>query len=227
MQEARAYGTVVYSDKRYLAVKEQTGLCAADFFPLFPEADLILWRDRNIPLPQLELVRREIGGQPVCPRETVLAYVTDWTDEGGRPCLRGEEVPVFGFDELERVAAFAVDFMDGEARREAGIMTCSEAIRQSAVLGSASASRPGGAGRLWLPEKVWEGRAHFPGQGRRPPALYFLVEGMASLQDQFPGREEGDLRLRAGEPAERGDVPEPSSLSELRGQGEFPGVHDS
>ena len=47
----------------------------------------------------------------------VLAYVKDWTDEGGRPCLRGAEVPVFGFDEVERIAAFAVDFMDGEARR--------------------------------------------------------------------------------------------------------------
>lgn len=118
MQEAGAYGTVVYSDKRYLAVKEQTGLCAADFFPLFPEADLILLEGQKYSsYPKLELVRREIGGQPVCPRETVLAYVTDWTDEGGRPCLRGAEVPVFGFDELERVAAFAVDFMDGEARR--------------------------------------------------------------------------------------------------------------
>ena len=118
MQEAGAYGTVVYSDKRYLAVKEQTGLCAADFFSLFPEADLILLEGQKYSsYPKLELVRREIGGQPVCPRETVLAYVTDWTDEGGRPCLRGAEVPVFGFDEVERIAAFAVDFMDGEARR--------------------------------------------------------------------------------------------------------------
>lgn len=117
MQEAGAYGTVVYSDKRYLAVKEETGLSAADFLPLFPEADLILLEGQKYSAyPKLELVRREAGGAPVCPRETVLAYVTDLTDRAGRPAVDGAEVPVFGFDPLEPIAALVLDFMDGQAR---------------------------------------------------------------------------------------------------------------
>lgn len=118
MQEAGAYGTVVYSDKRYLAVKRESGRSAADFLPLFPEADLVLLEGQKYSsYPKLELVRRAAGAGPVCPRETVLAYVTDLRDRAGRPAVDGAAVPVFGFDELERITAFTVDFMDGQARR--------------------------------------------------------------------------------------------------------------
>ena len=39
---AGAYGTVVYSEKRFCLVKEETGHQAADFFGYFNDADLIL-----------------------------------------------------------------------------------------------------------------------------------------------------------------------------------------
>ena len=57
-----------------------------------------------------------MSAAPVCPRETVLAYVTDLTDGQGCPIVEGAEVPVFCFDQLERITALVVDFMDGEAR---------------------------------------------------------------------------------------------------------------
>lgn len=52
---------MVYSDKRYLAVKEEPGLCAADFLNLFPEADLILLEGQKYSAyPKLELLRRDV-----------------------------------------------------------------------------------------------------------------------------------------------------------------------
>ena len=127
LKAAGAYGTVVYSDRRYLAVKEQSGLEAADFFALFPEADLILLEgQKNSAYPKLELVRKGVSAGPVCPADTVLAYVTDFVDSEGRPSLAGALAPgapvnpralVFPYEESERIADFVVEFMDRQARR--------------------------------------------------------------------------------------------------------------
>ncbi len=144
MKAAGAIGTVVYSDRRYMAVKEQSGLRAADFFSLFPEADLILLEgQKNSAYPKLELIRQGAGeekqgasegrpgageGKPapcaktVCPPETVLAYVTDIVDSEGRPSLAGvagprADVPVLAYGETDRILALVVEFMDGQAKR--------------------------------------------------------------------------------------------------------------
>lgn len=82
MKQAGAYGAVVYSGSHFSIVKDQQDMEAADFFPLFPEADMIfLEGQKGSGYPKLEMMRREISLQPVCKPETVLAYV--WAGENG------------------------------------------------------------------------------------------------------------------------------------------------
>ena len=59
-------------------------------------------------------------------------------------------------------------------------MTCSEAIRQSAVLGSASASGREALAAFGCLKKYGRGE-HIFRDKEEASALYFLVEGMASL----------------------------------------------
>ena len=76
---AGAYGTVVYSEKRFCLVKEETGHQAADFFGYFNDADLILLEGmKDSAYPKIEVMRREVSKRSVCKKETVKAYVTDF-----------------------------------------------------------------------------------------------------------------------------------------------------
>ena len=64
---AGAYGTVVYSEKRFCLVKEETGHQAADFFGYFNDADLILLEGmKDSAYPKIEVMRREVSKRSVC-----------------------------------------------------------------------------------------------------------------------------------------------------------------
>ncbi len=120
MQEAGAYGTVVYSSRRYLAVKNQRDSRAEDFFSLFPEADLILLEgQKHSSWPKLELVRAANGSGPVCDPRFVAAYVTDLTDERGAAGFPEKwrqkteaPRPVFHFDDLPAITDFVIHYID-------------------------------------------------------------------------------------------------------------------
>lgn len=120
MQEAGAFGTVVYSPHRYMAVKTGEGFSAEDFFGLFPEADLILLEgQKHSSWKKLELVRQACGCGPVCDPRSVAAYVTDLTDGTGRPGFPQkwrregmEDCPVFAFDDLASMVRLIISHMD-------------------------------------------------------------------------------------------------------------------
>ena len=103
---AGAYGTVVYSEKRFCLVKEETGHQAADFFGYFNDADLILLEGmKDSAYPKIEVMRREVSKRSVCKKETVKAYVTDFLP-GEIPGFEKESLadcPVYDFNDLDMI----------------------------------------------------------------------------------------------------------------------------
>ena len=103
---AGAYGTVVYSEKRFCLVKEETGHQAADFFGYFNDADLILLEGmKDSAYPKIEVMRREVSKRSVCKKETVKAYVTDFLP-GEIPGFEKESLadcPVYDFNDLDEI----------------------------------------------------------------------------------------------------------------------------
>ena len=82
IKDAGAYGTVVYSGRKFSMTKEQPSMVAEDFFGFFPEADIIFLEGQKYSdYPKLEVLRKEVSNVPVCRPETVLAYI--WSGEDG------------------------------------------------------------------------------------------------------------------------------------------------
>lgn len=103
--KAGAFGTAVFSDTKYLLVKdedEKDQEKKADMLALqFPEADLILLEGfKNSRYPKLEVVRKENSESCVCIGKNLLALVSDFQPE------HPEEIPVFGMEDAEGIAAF-------------------------------------------------------------------------------------------------------------------------
>lgn len=103
--KAGAFGTAVFSDTKYLLVKdedEKDQEKKADMLALqFPEADLILLEGfKNSRYPKLEVVRKENSESCVCIGKNLLALVSDFQPE------HPEEIHVFGMEDAEGIAAF-------------------------------------------------------------------------------------------------------------------------
>lgn len=101
-RKAGAYGCAVYSGSKFMAIREWPQENPQALMALFPDADLILLEGfKYSGYPKIELVRSEISHEPVCPRETVRAYVTDiceklpWMEVG---------IPVYRFEQIQEVA---------------------------------------------------------------------------------------------------------------------------
>lgn len=114
MKQAGAVGTVVYSGNRFSLVKdrmpEEKMWEAEDFIACFPDADLILLEGQKASsYPKIEVLRRETAMEPVCRRDTVLAYVADWELEQGT-----EEglPPVYSFEDMDEILEVVILCMD-------------------------------------------------------------------------------------------------------------------
>lgn len=110
--QAGAYGTVVFSDHKYMVVKQQPDEVAAEKLTpeqmaaaWFPEADLILLEGLRTATTKLEIFAEEII-DCVCKEHNLRAVATD-LDRGEITGLP-EEVPVFGLEDTEQIARFIV-----------------------------------------------------------------------------------------------------------------------
>lgn len=82
--QAGAYGTAVFSDGKYMVVK-QAQVTEQELARMFPEADLILLEGfKDSDWPKVELVRKGNSERCVCRRETV-AVLSDFVPEGCDP----------------------------------------------------------------------------------------------------------------------------------------------
>ena len=95
--QAGACGYAVYSPVRYELVR-MTPTDERDFFPVFPEADVILLEGfKDSAYPKIEVVRAGNSERPVCDPATLLAVCSDLPLELG-------DIPVLGLDDAERAA---------------------------------------------------------------------------------------------------------------------------
>lgn len=79
---AGAYGTVIFSDSKYMVVKKQSRMTEEQMAEWFPEADLILLEGfKTCPYPKIELVRRGNSVKSVCEGYHLVAIATDLKPE--------------------------------------------------------------------------------------------------------------------------------------------------
>lgn len=113
-RQAGAYGTAIFSDNRFMVVKEMP-VTERELFAAFPEADLILLEGlKNSSYPKLEIVREGNSSQSVCPRNTLVAIATDRADRGGFP----DGVPVVDLNDTAAVAAVICEYVKRQKKQE-------------------------------------------------------------------------------------------------------------
>ena len=100
---AGAYGPAIFSDSKYMVVKEQTQITTEQMVEWFPEADLILLEGfKFCPYPKIELIRRENSVKSVCEGHDLVAIVTDLTPE--ELVLVDKSIPLLDLNDPQAVA---------------------------------------------------------------------------------------------------------------------------
>ena len=109
--QAGAYGTVVFSEHKFMVVKKQPEEARAEqmtpeqLASWFPEADLILLEGfKDSGYPKLELIRGANSSDCVCRGRNLRAIVTDLAPGAVKGLPEG--VPVFGLEDVENIAEF-------------------------------------------------------------------------------------------------------------------------
>ena len=106
--KAGAYGTVVFSDTKYMMVKYQPVPSEKELTACFPEADIILLEGfKYSEYPKIEVVRKANSSRSVCDPKFLLGIVTDLSREtlGIEKCVQDEaEIPFFDLNETESLA---------------------------------------------------------------------------------------------------------------------------
>lgn len=79
-KEAGAYGTAVFSNSKFMIIKEQNSITEKELIKNFKEADFILLEGFKFSnYPKIEVVREEISRSYVCKKETIIAIATNLT----------------------------------------------------------------------------------------------------------------------------------------------------
>lgn len=97
--QAGAYGTAVFSDRRFMVVKQEAGVTEERLWEMFPEADLILMEGfKGSRYPKIETARQCVSTELVCEREGLLGIAADFDipDRG--------EILCFSLDEAGAIA---------------------------------------------------------------------------------------------------------------------------
>lgn len=100
---AGAYGTVIFSESKYMVVKEQPQMTAEQMMEWFPEADLILLEGfKFCPYPKIELIRRGNSVKSVCEGHDLVAIATDLTPD--ELILMDKSIPLLDLNDSQAVA---------------------------------------------------------------------------------------------------------------------------
>ena len=109
--QAGAYGTVVFSEHKFMVVKKQLEEARAEqmtpeqLASWFPEADLILLEGfKDSGYPKMELIRGANSSDCVCRGRNLRAVVTDLAPGAVKGLPEG--VSVFGLEDVESIAEF-------------------------------------------------------------------------------------------------------------------------
>jgi molybdopterin-guanine dinucleotide biosynthesis protein B len=81
-KEAGAYGTAIFSENKFMLVKDIEEISEKDIIKLFPEAHIILLEGfKHSKYPKFEIVRKSVSLNYVCQKETLIAVITDLETE--------------------------------------------------------------------------------------------------------------------------------------------------
>ncbi|MBU4439784.1 MAG: molybdopterin-guanine dinucleotide biosynthesis protein B [Firmicutes bacterium] len=101
---AGAYAAAVFSDSKYMLVKDVPECSEEMIIQFFPEADLILLEGfKNSDYPKIEIVRSDNSRASVCDPKTMVALISDLP-------FSGENIPIFGLNEIDQIAAFIYEW---------------------------------------------------------------------------------------------------------------------
>lgn len=102
---AGAYGTAVFSDSKYMVVKECPQCNEVMIAKSFPEADLIFLEGfKQSHYPKIEIIRSQNSQISVCQPDTLIAVVSDLP-------LSFKALPVFGLNDIYLIAQFIYDWI--------------------------------------------------------------------------------------------------------------------
>lgn len=97
-KNAGAYGSAVFSNNKYMVVKDVDDCDVEELIQCFSEADIILLEGfKNSLYPKIEIVRSGNSNTTVCNTNTLLAVVTDLP-------LEMPNIPILGLDEIEAIS---------------------------------------------------------------------------------------------------------------------------
>ena len=118
--QAGAFGTVVFSDKKYMLVKQQEHTSEMELADFFPEADLILLEGfKYSSYPKIEIVRRGNSAESVCAADTLAAIATNLPlkeretlriSQSGKTAQE-MQIPLLDLDDAEKIAEFILAYV--------------------------------------------------------------------------------------------------------------------
>ena len=77
-KKAGAYGTAIFSNNKFMIVKEEKSIDETYFIKLFPEADIILLEGfKASDYPKLEIIRKGNSSRPVCNEKNLIGILSD------------------------------------------------------------------------------------------------------------------------------------------------------
>jgi len=77
-KKAGAYGTAIFSNNKFMVIKEEKFIDETYFIKLFPEADIILLEGfKASDYPKLEIVRKGNSSRPICNEKNLIGILSD------------------------------------------------------------------------------------------------------------------------------------------------------
>lgn len=96
---AGACGTAIFSDTKFMIVKQESGVTERQLIEQFPEADIILLEGfKYSDYPKMEIVRKGNSTESVCPSENLVAVLSDFTPESEK------NIPVLDLNDTKKIA---------------------------------------------------------------------------------------------------------------------------
>ena len=78
-KKSGAYGTAIFSNNKFMIIKEEKNIDETYFIELFPEADIIFLEGFKFSdYPKLEIVRKGNSNKPISSKKNLLAILSDF-----------------------------------------------------------------------------------------------------------------------------------------------------
>lgn len=102
---AGAYGTAIFSDSKFMVVKQQAHMTEEQLMDWFPEADLILLEGfKTCPYRKIELIRSGNSVESVCEGYNLAAIATDLPPNELK--RNNPDIPLLDLNNPREIAAF-------------------------------------------------------------------------------------------------------------------------